>query len=77
MVANLRCNELRDEALDLVTPKITDLNEEAMRGPVENFQIICKEIIKTALSHYEEYAHQYDKTVYEKVKKELLGLILA
>lgn len=37
MVANLRCNELRDEALDLVTPRITDLNDEAIRGPVENF----------------------------------------
>ena len=29
------------------------------------------------MSHYEEYAHQYDKTVYEKVKKELIGLILS
>ena len=57
MVANLRCNELRDEALDLVTPRITDLNEDALRGPIENFQNSCTEIIKTALSHYEEYAH--------------------
>eukprot|EP00347_Sterkiella_histriomuscorum_P023862 403333128 len=77
MVANLRCNELRDEALDLVTPRITDLQEEAIRGPVDNFQNKCKEMIREALSHYEEYAHQYDKTVYEKVKKELLGLILS
>lgn len=57
MVANLRCNELRDEALDLVTPRITDLIEEAMKGPIENFNSICVEIIKSALNHYEEFAH--------------------
>lgn len=57
MVANLRCNELRDEALDLVTPRITDLSEEALKGPVENFQNVCVDIIKAALSHYEEFAH--------------------
>lgn len=37
MVANLRCSELRDEALDLVIPLITDLSEEALRGQVDNF----------------------------------------
>jgi len=29
------------------------------------------------LKHYEEFAHQYDKTVYEKVKKELVSMILS
>ena len=77
MVANLRCNELKDEALELVNPKISDLNDAALRGKVDNFQEICRDILKDGLSHYEEYAHQYDKTVYEKVKKELIGLILS
>jgi len=29
MVANLRCNELKDEALDLVMPDVQSLNEQA------------------------------------------------
>jgi len=29
------------------------------------------------VAHYEEYAHQYDKSVYEKVKKELVSLLLS
>jgi hypothetical protein len=36
----------------------------------------CKVILKTAVAHYEEYAHQYEKSVYEKVKKELISLLL-
>lgn len=37
MVANLRCNELRDEALELVLPKINQVNDEALRGRLNNF----------------------------------------
>jgi hypothetical protein len=37
MVANLRCNELRDEALELVLPNINEVNENAHRGKVDNF----------------------------------------
>lgn len=57
MVANLRCNELRDEAVELVLPKINQVNDEAHRGKIENFQTSCIYIIKQALSHYEEFAH--------------------
>ncbi|CDW88237.1 uncharacterized protein STYLEM_17355 [Stylonychia lemnae] len=77
MVANLRCNELRDEAFDLVMPQINDLNELAYKQKVDDFQQKCQNIIQEAISHYKEYAHQYDKTVYEKVQKELVGLILS
>lgn len=37
MVANLRCNELRDEAYDLVMPKIADLHDAAQRDNVIDF----------------------------------------
>lgn len=77
MVANLRCNELKDEALDQIRMQASELNEQASRGKIADFQEKCKSILKQAISHYEEYAHQYDKTIYEKIRKELVGLVLS
>ena len=77
MVANLRCNELKEEAVALVVPLIHNINEDAHRGMLANFQKACIDLIKLALNHYEEFAMQYDKVVFEKIRKELLGLILS
>jgi len=77
MVANLRCNELRDEALEKVKPQVQRLLDESSKGGVADFQAKCTSVLKTAKAHYEEFAHQYDKGVFEKVRKELLGLIMS
>jgi protein SEY1 len=37
MVANLRCNELRDEALEQVKPQIQELTDQASMSRIENF----------------------------------------
>lgn len=76
MVANLRCNELRDEAQEQVKLQVQALIDQASHSKIDDFQGKCKLILKTAVAHYEEYAHQYDKSVYEKVKKELIALLL-
>ena len=57
MVANLRCNELKEEALEKVTPKINELNQLSATQKIDDFSSKCKGILKEAASHYDEYAH--------------------
>ncbi len=76
MVASLRCNELRDEAITLVDSEGNKLKEESEKKLVQGFSERCTQILRNALSHYDEFAHQYDKTVYNKVKKELASTLI-
>ena len=76
MVASLRCNELKDEAITLVDSAGNKLREECERKVIDGFSERCTKILKDALSHYDEYAHQYDKTVYNKIKKELAATLI-
>lgn len=76
MVANLRCGELKDEALSLVLPKCQTLKQECDKAVVENFQERCTGLLKSAIDHFDEYAQQYDKTVYSKTKKELITVLI-
>lgn len=64
MVASLRCGELKEEAIALVQPKVIQLREECEKSLIEGFSNICDSLLKQALSHYDQYGHQYDKAVY-------------
>jgi hypothetical protein len=57
MVANLRCNELKEESLEKVNPELNKLRVDSDKGYVEGFADACREIIKIAISYYDEYAH--------------------
>ncbi len=57
MVANLRCGELKEEALELVTGEVQRLRTESERSLVDGFNERCKQIILQAVTHYDEYAH--------------------
>ena len=72
MVANLRCNELKDEALEKTAQPIQSLRESCSKRYQTNFREICENIMNEALTHYNEYAKSYDKTVYDKIKGELV-----
>ena len=75
MVANLRCNELKDEALEKVKDSINSLTEQCADKLFPDFSQRCKDLIKQAVSHYEEFAHQYDQKVFKKIRDELGGSI--
>lgn len=60
MVANLRCNELKEEAIEKVRNEVQNLTLEANEKRLKNFSERCRSILKVAISHYEEFAHQYD-----------------
>jgi hypothetical protein len=76
MVASLRCNELKDEALALVEKAASKLKDESEKKMVEGFSNRCTAILKDALAHYDEFAHQYDKNVYGKIKKEVASVLI-
>jgi hypothetical protein len=71
MVANLRCNELKEEALEKVKGETYSLTKLSEREVISEFSNKCLEVLQVAVAHYDEYAHQYDKTVFEKTRKDL------
>jgi hypothetical protein len=75
MVANLRCGELKEEALQGVEAEVEKLRRDSEKELIEGFNNRCYNIIKRAVNHYDEYAHQYDQKVYEKTRKELASIL--
>jgi hypothetical protein len=60
MVANFRCNELKEESIELVKEPCFILKEDSEKGVLNNFAERCWEIMKMATAHYDEFAHQYE-----------------
>ena len=76
MVASLRCNELKEEALEKVALMIHELREKSENERIQNFAEECKLILKSAANHFDEYGRHYEKSIYDKVRKELLHTTL-
>lgn len=71
MVANFRCNELKEEALALVKPQVAELQAAADSALVEGFAAKCERILGAARDFYADVAKQYAREVFEKVRGEL------
>lgn len=71
MVANFRCNEIKQDAINLVTKAINQLRIKCEGGVVLSFGPDCQAILGEARGHFEENANQYKGTVYKKVALEL------
>lgn len=76
MVASLRCGELREESLAEAAPSVYKLKEDTDKRVIGDFQDRCRVIIMQALGHYDEFAHQYDKTIYDKNRKEMIQTLM-
>ena len=75
MVAQYRCNEVKDEALELVKDQITALDAKSRSSPIDNFPEQCMALLKTCVQYYKEEAVQYQGAVYEKVLKEIAEMV--
>ena len=60
MVANYRCNEIKDEASALVKQKIEALSAQSDAGIVQNFNETCSSIMKEASNYFRSTAKQYN-----------------
>lgn len=59
MVANYRCNEIKDEAVQAVQDKINSLKRESDLKQLDNFSERCKGILTECINLYDESASQY------------------
>jgi len=71
MVANYRCNELKEEAIAKVKGDIEVLLEQSDKSVIEQFGERCNTVMTGAGNYYKEVAKQYNKDVFAKVYKEL------
>ena len=71
MVANYRCNEMKEEAVGLVKQRLEELMEQCTRQIIEGFGDACSGLMSQALDHYRSSARQYNPEVFEKIEKEL------
>lgn len=75
MVANYRCNEMKEEAYNNVKPVIEKLKLASTQSVMEKFGEKCEQIVSGACNVFREAAKQYNKDVFEKVLAELKELI--
>lgn len=71
MVANFRCNEVKDEALALTLEEDQKLKSQSDKELIADFKDRCNKILRLAVSHYDEGANHYETKVYKKFQKEL------
>jgi hypothetical protein len=76
MVATYRCGEIKREAIEVVQPRLDDFQNQSNEGTIPDYKDQCKDILKQAYAHYDEYAKQYYQDTYKSVKVELTDHIV-
>jgi len=71
MVANFRCTEIKNEAIESVNSLINELKVNAEKAIIVNFLEKCTTIVKTAQEYFDSNANQYQGAVFMKVHDEL------
>ena len=72
MLANFKCMEIKDSALQAVSSEIDSFTMESSLKNLDNFKSRCEKIQKTALQIYDDTAKNYLKYVYEEIRRNLL-----
>jgi hypothetical protein len=72
MVANFRCNELKDEALASSQDDVQNLLTQCNKIYPVDFTFKAMQLLNKAVDLYSDLAKQYDQLVFHKVKKELI-----
>ncbi len=73
MLAQFRCNEIKNESLNLVESKINELELESSMKNIENFQEKINNIVNECKENYENNAKDYLPHVYQNVRKDLFN----
>lgn len=75
LVANLRCTDIKNDAIQGVQGKLDSLKSKASKTFYERFGKEGQEIIQEALRNYDQNTESYDKTVVSSKREELLGTL--
>ena len=76
MVANYRCNEIKEEALELAQVDIDELRKQTDNKIISGFKAACEVPVNKAIEHFDEFANQYQAKVYEKVRLDVKAAIM-
>lgn len=71
MVANYRCNEIKQEALEKVAPALQALKRNSSSNLVAGFKGECEKIVKESVDYYDGEAYQYQKEVFGKIRQQI------
>ena len=72
MLAQFRCNEIKNESLNLVESKINELELESSMKNIEDFKEKIDIIVNECKGYYENNAKDYLPHVFQNVRKDLL-----
>lgn len=72
MLANYKCNEIKQNAIQAVQNEIDMLLVDSTARLLDNFKIRCEKIQKMALNIYDETAKNYLNYVYEEIRRQLI-----
>ena len=75
MLAQFRCNEIKENALNEINDKISDLEYQSSLKNIENYKEKVNEIKENALKIYDETAKEYLTYIYEEIRKNLINEI--
>jgi len=76
MVANYRCNEIKEEALEISKEDIANLKKRTDVEIISGFKEACMVPVTNAVEHYDKSANQYQSKVYSKVRKDVVEAIM-
>mmetsp|Transcript_14378 Transcript_14378/g.24485 ORF Transcript_14378/g.24485 Transcript_14378/m.24485 type:complete len:402 (+) Transcript_14378:377-1582(+) len=75
MVAEYRCNQIKDEAFEKVDEAVKTLEKESKSQLLQDFKQRSGRIIWECFDYYEAQASQYKSQVYEKIRGDMRKLI--
>lgn len=76
MLANLRCGEIKNEALDGFKKDISVYNMKVGKSIIPNFAEEIELHITKAINKYDEKASAYYEDVYKNIRLELISLVI-
>jgi hypothetical protein len=70
MLANYRCNEIKDQIIYESSNRIIELLNESTAKLINDFKPRCQEIISNILEGYDKMASNYDNKIYLDIRKQ-------
>ena len=71
MLANYRCNEIKDQVLAEYEPKLKELTHLSSKQDIDDFKHGALSIFNKILSDYDKTASNYEENIYMNIRKQI------
>lgn len=75
MLANYRCNEIKDQILHEFDPELKEFMVSSAKQNMNNFKEEAQNIINGITQKYDQVACNYQEKIYLNVKKQMLSAL--